>query len=116
MKVAILSSKNNNYYYNILEKKFDELIEASQCFLFYILCGYVKGGQYSISLGETWAKAHGAPILYISGSTVEELLNKLFKEADYIIFLNDESKIIKSALMKYKMLGKHGTVINIPRE
>ena len=122
MKVAILSAATAPLYQELLDKRFDELIESSQCFLFYILCGYVKGSEKAESveksLGEIWAEKHGAPILYISEKSTELLLNRLFSEADYIIFLLDGNPFINNAFMRYKMTGKHGTVIKInkPKE
>ena len=117
MSVAILSAKVDKEYYDKLDNKLNELIETSQCFLFNILCGYVRGltpGQET--LGEIWAKKHGAPILYISENSKDALLRSLFLKADYIIFLVDGNPFINKALMQYKMTGKHGSIIYIQKE
>ena len=112
MKVAILSAGTAPRYYTLLDNKLNELIESSQCYLFYILCGFIEGSNEAPkSLGELWAEKNGAPTLYISEKTVDKLLHKTFFLADYVIFLNDGNPLIKKALMQYKMMGKHGSVI-----
>lgn len=114
IKVAILSAKTSDKYYKLLDKKLNELIETSQCYLFYILCGFTEGRNDSPkTLGEIWAERNGAPTLCITEKTTEKLLHTLFLTADYVIFLLDDNPTIKQALMKYKMLGKHGSVIKI---
>ena len=114
MKVAILSSSAEDKYYKLLDKKINTLINTSQCYLFYILCGYTEDrNRGPVTLGELWAERNGAPILYISEKTTDKLLNKLFFKANYVIFLIDGNPIINKALMKYKMLGKHGSVVKV---
>ena len=114
MKVAVLSAKSSEKYYDLLNKKLNNLIETSQCYLFYILCGNLEDSTSTpISLGELWAKRNGAPILYISEKTNDKLVHRLFSEADYILFMLDGNPFINKLLMKYKMLGKHGTVIKV---
>lgn len=117
MNVAILSAATAPLYYELLDNKLNTLIESSQCFLFNILCGFVEGrSNLQESLGETWAKRHGAPILYITEKTTDKLLHKLFLKADYIIFILDGNPFINKAFMQYKMLGKHGSVIKIEKK
>ena len=112
MKVAVLSAATGALEYRLLDNKLNELIETSQYFLFYILCGYVIGKKSKEkSLGELWAEKNGAPILYISEKTTEELISRVILEADYIIFILNGNPLINNAFMKYKMLGKHGSVI-----
>ena len=114
MKVAVLSAKTSDKYFNLLDKKLNELIETSQCYLFYILCGNLEDGKpIPRTLGEIWALKNGAPILYISEKTTEALLRKTFLVADYVIFLIDGNPIINKALMQYKMMGKHGSIIKV---
>ena len=114
MKVAILSSRTAPLYYDLLDKKINSLIETSQCYLFYILCGFTEGRNDSPkTLGEIWAERNGAPTLYISEKTTDLLLNRLLLEADYIFFLLDDNPLIKRTLMKYKMMGKHGSIIRV---
>lgn len=114
MKVAVLSAKISDKYLNLLDKKLNELIETSQCYLFYILCGFTEGRNDSPkTLGELWAEKRGAPTLYISEKTTDALLRKTFLVADYVIFLIDGNPIINKALMQYKMMGKHGSVIKV---
>ena len=114
MKIAILSAGTGPRYYSLLDKKLNELIESSQCYLFYVLCGFVKdSNEAPKSLGELWAENNGAPILYISEKTVDKLLHALFLNADYIFFLLDGNPLINKAFMQYKMMGKHGSVIRV---
>lgn len=114
MKVAILTAATGALEYRLLDKKLNELIETSQCFLFYILCGYVEGRKSKEkTLGERWAKNNGAPILYISEKSTERLLSRVLYQADYIIFILNGNPLINNALMQYKMMGKHGSVIRV---
>lgn len=114
MNVAIIGAATGALEYRLLDNKLNELIETSQCFLFNILCGYVKGQKSDEkTLGERWAENNGAPTLYISGKSKEELCNKLFYKADYIIFILNGNKEVNNLFMKYKMLGKHGSVIKV---
>lgn len=114
MKVAILSAAAGALEYHLLDKKLNELIESSQCFIFYILCGYVKDRKSKEkSLGELWAENNGAPIIYISEKTTEKLMSRVILEADYIIFILNGNPLINNTFMKYKMLGKHGSVIKV---
>ena len=112
MKVVVVAA-TGALNYRLLDNKINELIETSECYLFYILCGFVTGRKSEEeSLGETWAKKNGAPIVYIYAESKEKLIDKLLKEADYVIFiLEEDNKEIKNIFMKYKMLGKHGSVI-----
>ena len=114
MNVAVIAAATVPIYYEMLDKRLNSLIESSQCFLFNILCGTVEGSKSNEeTLGEIWAKNNGAPILYITEKTTEKLINKLFYKADYIIFFLDGNPLINKMFMKYKMLGKHGSVIKV---
>lgn len=114
MKVAILSAATGALEYRLLDKKLNELVETSQCFLFYILCGYVEGSKSKEkSLGELWAEKNGLPVVYISEKTTEKLISRVILEADYIIFILNGNPLINNTFMKYKMLGKHGSVIKV---
>ena len=67
------------------------------------------------SLGAIWARENGMPVKYIKASTPEKLINRLFFfEADYIFFVLHDEQWIKNLIMRYKMTGKHGTVIQTP--
>ena len=112
MKLAIIHAGTVTEYYDILDKKLNDLIETSNCFLFTVLCGYVEGRRSEEeTLSETWARINGAPLLYIQAKTTEKLINKMLLEADYVIFILNGNPIINNAFMKYRMMGKHGTVI-----
>lgn len=109
MKIAVIGDNTPNNYQK-LDKKLNELIEKSGIYLFYILCGRTLMTDLSRpSLGYSWAINNGAPVQWIPKPTPAYL----FKEADYIIFFYDGSAAIRNLIMQYKMLGKHGTVINI---
>ncbi len=114
LKVAVISAATGALEYRLLDNKLNELIETSQCFLFYILCGYVKDRKSKEkTLGEIWAENNGAPILYISEKSVEKLCDRVLKEANYIIFILNGDPLINNIFMKYKMLGKHGSIIRV---
>lgn len=113
MKVAILAAAGA-LNYRLVDKKLNELIETSGCYLFYILCGYVDGKKSSEeTIGEKWARENGLPVLYTHAKTREKLVDRIILEADYAIFVFGENteNFIKNAFMRYKMSGKHGTVI-----
>lgn len=112
MNVAIIAA-TNALNYRLLDNKLNELIESSGCYLFNILCGFVEGdNNEEKSLGELWAKNNGAPVIYIKEKTVDKLIDRMILKTDYAIFiLDEENPIIKKIFMRYKMAGKHGSVI-----
>lgn len=113
MKVAIVAAAGA-LNYRLLDKRLNELIETSGCYLFYILCGYIEGRKSNEeTLGEKWARINGAPTLYIHAKTTNELIDKLIFKADYAIFILDGNPLINNAFMRYKMTGKHGSVIKV---
>lgn len=114
MNIAILGGQNNDYYYQLLDKHLNKTIEETQCYLFNILCTYNINSERS--LGEEWALKNGAPILYISEKTTERLISRVFEKANYIIFILDGNPFINNLFMKYKMMGKHGSVIKVRKE
>lgn len=113
MKVAIIGAAGA-LNYRLLDKKLNELIETSGCFLFYILCGYIEGKESEEeTLGELWARKNGAPTLYIHAKTIDKLIDKMILKADYAIFILDGNPIINNMFMRYKMAGKKGSVIKL---
>lgn len=115
MYVAIVSAGTAPLYYEMIDKKLNQLIETSQCFVFTLLSGYVKGHKTNEStISEKWAREYGLPVFYISANTVDDLIDKLIYKADYAIFVLDGNPLINNAFMRYKMSGKHGTVIKVP--
>ena len=114
MKVAIIGAAGA-LNYRLLDKKLNELIESSGCYLFYVLCGYIEGkkSEETESLGEIWARNNGAPTLYIHEKTVDKLIDKMILKADYAIFILDGNPLFNNILMRYKMTGKHGSVIKV---
>lgn len=111
MKIAILGGSLNDYA--VLDQKLNELIEEKQCYLFTVLCGATDPAQYKPGLSEVWAKKNGAPIEYLVDADQQRLMTKLAAAADYIIFILRDEQWIKNFMMRYKMLGKHGTVIKL---
>lgn len=115
MYVAIVTAATAPIYYKVVDKKLNQLIEESQCYVFTLLSGYVKGHKSEEpTISERWAKQYGLPVFYISGKTIDELIDRLIYKADYAIFVLDGSPLIKNAFMRYKKSGKHGTVIKLP--
>lgn len=111
MNVAIIAAAGA-LNYRLLDEKLNELIETSQCFLFNVLCGYVEGKRSDEkTLGELWAIKNGAPTLHIHAKTTDELIDKMIFKADYAIFILDGNPLINNIFMRYKMTGKHGSVI-----
>ena len=109
MKLAVLGGALTPYNYNILDQELNKLIEEKQCYLFTMLCGSTtENAAPADTLGRVWAERNGAPIQWIFGP-----VPAILKEADYIIFLFDGNQEIKKIMMRYKMMGKHGTVIQL---
>ena len=114
MNVAIIGGELNPKNYALLDQELNKLIEEKQCYLFNVLCGGTSMGAYTQrTLGKFWADRNGAPVHWIFEPTPAALQDKLLKKADYIIFMYDGNQAIKNLIMKYKMMGKHGSVINI---
>lgn len=113
MKIAIIGAATGALEYRLLDNKLNQLIESSQCFLFSILCGSIEERKSEETIGERWAKNNGAPIIYITAKSKEELERKLFTKADYIIFILNGNNTINQLFMRYKMTGKHGSVIKV---
>ena len=114
MNLLILGDADGAYRYRLLDKKLNELIETSECFLFNILCGVIEGEFYEKTLlGKEWGVNNGAPLRIYHGKTEEEVLRVLISKTDYAIFILDGNAQIKNIFMKYKMSGKHGSVIQV---
>ena len=111
MYVAIVGGSITPENYKKLDDAINKVIEEKQIYLFYILCGTCAGPAQTI--GRLWAERNGAPIQWIVASTPAALQNQLLKKADYIFFLLDGNQVTKNLIMKYKMMGKHGTVIQL---
>ena len=98
--------------YDILDSHLNKLIEDSQCYLFTILCGASKNNT-SPPLSLMWADKNGCPVEFLNAED-GNIINKLFNKATYIIFiLHKDDVFTKKLFMKYKMLGKHGSVIKV---
>lgn len=110
MYVSIITSnQEQDKKYILLDEKLNKLIEESEQYLFTILCGQ----QEETELGKLWASRNGAPVRYVKASCSADLLSKLLKQSDYIVFILDGTAAINNAFMKYKNMGKHGSVIRI---
>ncbi len=114
MKVAIIAA-TGAFNYRLLDETLNALIENSGCYLFTILCGSIdkEKRKETESLGELWARKNGAPVEYIFEKTIDKLIDKLIFKADYAIFILDGNALINRIFMKYKMSGKHGSVIKV---
>lgn len=114
MNVAIIGNAGGAYRYRLLDKKLNELIETSECFLFNILCGIVDGEFYErTALAKEWGINNGAPLLFLHEKTEDKVLKRILNKADYTIFILDKDPFVKNIFMKYKMTGKHGSVIKV---
>lgn len=109
MKILILGFDN----YNELDTTMQKLIEDSQCFLFTVLCGGTDQSNHQVSLAEQWAIANGCPIEKIYNKDIDKLMWILGQEATYLVIKISESTPphLKNFMMKFKMEGKHGTVV-----
>lgn len=117
MYVTILSSAAGALEYRLLDNKLNELIETSGCFLFSILCGCVEGEFCPQTLlGIKWGKENGAPILCTHEQSEDDVFKKILNKTDYAIFVLNGDVTINNLFMKYKMTGKHGSVIKINRD
>lgn len=99
MKVLILGFEDLQELDDVMEK----LIAESQCFLFSVVCG----GTNSCAYG--WAQMRGAPVIFSQARSPQDLI----KEADYLVMklISTSPQWHKNLMMKWKMEGKHGTVI-----
>ena len=114
MNVAIIAAGTAPLYYEQLDKRLNSLIEKSGCYLFTILCGRLADQERrGISLGQQWAVANGCPVRYITAKTEKQLIDKMINLTDYAIFILDGNSQINNIFMRYKMEGKHGTVIKL---
>lgn len=107
MKVVILGGDPR------LDAVMNELIEDSGCYLFYVLCGGQSAEGLENSAGYQWAIRNGAPVQYLIEADIEKLIDKIVQTADFLVAFNDGSQIIKRIIMKFKIAGKHGKVINV---
>ena len=99
MRVLILGFSSLQEVNSAMEK----LIEESQCFFFFVVCGGTDNIAYN------WAQKAGAPVSFSQAKTPQGLL----KEADYLVIkINDDTpQWMKNLMMAWKKEGKHGTVI-----
>lgn len=108
MLIGIIGGNSNSEKeLKALDDKLEELIETSQCFLFNV--AVPSEDPCNQTLGYLWASRRGCPIKFMS-------IEKILAAADYIVFILSKEKEdmeVKRALMKYKMSGKHGSVIRI---
>lgn len=103
--------------YTLIDKKVNQLIEKSGCYAFYVISGYVNGEKSKYTrLASDWAKENGAPVYKISEKSEEELVNKVILKADCVVFLLNGDPVINNSFMRYKMAGKHGSVIKVRRD
>lgn len=111
MNVAIIGGDEN--YLQIVDDKLMELIEESGNYLFNVIGGSVGQCEGKLPLSYIWAEYRGLPYVPKEYKDLGSLMHGIAASADYIIFLNDGSQIIKRFIMVYKQTGKHGSVINI---
>ena len=111
MNVAIIGGQPQHL--NILDKELMGLIEESGHYLFNVTGGYIGPNDGKPTLGQIWASFRGLPYYTKDYRNLDDMMHKVSESADYIVFMNDGSQIIKRFIMTYKQTGKHGSVINI---
>ena len=111
MNIAIIGGKAEHL--KILDDYLMNLIETSGNYLFTVIGGYVGSTGGDPPLSQLWAKKRGLPFSPKKYKDVSALMKGISADADYIIFLNDGSQIIRRFIMTYRQLEKHGSVINI---
>lgn len=109
MKIAILGLWN----YSALCAAMEDFIKEKQCYLFTVVCGGTNEEGIKDSIGYKWAYENGAPVRFLIEKDVEKLIDKLSSEIDYVIIMNNGEQIIKRIIMKMRMMGKHGKVVNM---
>ena len=112
MKVAIIGGDPEHL--ELVDKELNELIEESGHYLFTIVGGYIgelEGGNPTLS--QIWAELRGLPYQPKEYKDLGSMMHGVAAAADYIIFINDNSQIMKRFIMTYRQTGKHGSVINI---
>ena len=110
MKVAIIG--DGQQHLNIVDNELMELIEESGNYIFTVIGGYIDVCA-DAPLGQLWATYRGLPYQPKKYKDLGSMMRGVAAAADYIIFLNDNSQIMKRFIMTYKQTGKHGSVINI---
>lgn len=105
-KIAIIGPWDYNYLCAVMDK----LIEESQYFLFDVICGGTEESVLFQSVGYRWAVEHGAPVYFLIAETVDKLIEKLVKDVDFAVIMNDGSRVIKKIIMELSIAGKHGRV------
>ena len=111
LKIAIVGGDEQSL--PILSKELYQFMQAHDLYIFDVLLGNT-GKPSSASLGRLWAEEVGMPTKTIYASTPEKLMNRLLYEADYIFFVYHNEQWLKNLIMRYRMTGKHGTVIQSP--
>lgn len=112
MNVAIIGGKQEHL--TLLDNELMNLIEESGHYLFNVIGGYI--GNYDGAnppLSHIWASFRGLPYYPKQYKDLDSMMHGVAAAADYIIFMNDNSQIMKRFIMVYRQTGKHGSVINI---
>lgn len=110
MKIAIIGGDSKHL--EMVDNELEQLIEESGNYLFTVIGGYIEE-HAGASLGQLYAELRGAPYVTTKYKDLDSLMHKTAAAADYIIFMNDGSQLIKRFIMVYHQTGKHGSVINI---
>lgn len=110
MKVAIIGGDQR--WLNVVDQELMGLIEESGNYIFTVIGGYINECA-DVPLGQLWATFRGLPYLPQKYKDLGSMMHGVAAAADYIIFLNDGSQIMKRFMMTYRQTGKHGSVINI---
>ncbi len=102
-------------HYQLVYDKLIELVEDSGVYLFNIFSSWCGANPPSpqTSISYRLATELGAPHKIKQYDTLDQLIQGICKEVDYLIILNDNSQPIKRLFMSYKQTGKHGSMIEL---
>lgn len=112
LKIAIVGGDEQSL--EIIDKEIISFMEKNGIYIFDVLLGAVGKGEPQETLGKKWAAHRGMPVTWLRAHTKDKLERRLFYEADYIFFVLNDEQWIKNMIMKYKMTGKHGSVVFTP--
>ena len=110
MKVAIIGGSYKHL--KLVDNELESLIEESGNYIFTVIGGYIKECG-NPTLGQLYANRRGVPYIPTEYKNLDQLMHGTAAAADYIIFMNDGSQLMKRFIMTYMQTGKHGSVINI---
>ena len=104
MKVAIIGGSQQHL--DLVDNELMNLIEESGNYLFTVIGGHLDPCSTDPSLSQLWAEYRGLPYVAKKYRDLDLMMHGVAAAADYIIFLNDNSQIMKRFIMTYRQTGK----------